>query len=61
MDPLDSLERSLRAQIDSMSEFLLGGGPATFDEYTKAVGSVTTLRLVLDEVQDLKKKLLKDE
>lgn len=60
MDPLEQLRRTCREQRDGLAELMLGGGVADYAAYSKAVGAVQALDLVLNEIAEIEKKYIEE-
>ena len=60
MDPLEKLKRDLSMQRNDMSNFVTGGGPTDFSAYSKAVGSIQTLDMVLAMIEELENNRIED-
>lgn len=60
MDPLEKIKRSIAAQRDDLADFILSGSPADYAAYSKAVGALQAMDMVLREVNDIEQKQLEE-
>jgi hypothetical protein len=58
MDGLEKLRRTCREQREGLAELLTGGGVSDYAAYSKAVGAVQALDLVLNEIAEIEKKYI---
>ncbi|CAB4122686.1 hypothetical protein UFOVP28_30 [uncultured Caudovirales phage] len=57
MDELDILRKNLRAQMNNLSDEIIGGAASDFADYRHMVGVVEGLALAERELLDLKERL----
>lgn len=60
MDEFDRLRHILTKQRQDLAEHISAGGAADYVAYSKAVGAIQTLDMVLAEITDIEKKQLED-
>lgn len=60
IDPIHRLKKLCTEQMEDLKGHITMGGAPDYASYTKAVGAVHALGMVLDEIQEIE-KLLDDE
>jgi len=60
MDELDRLRHLIAKQRQDLAEHISAGGAVDYVAYSKAVGAIQTLDMVLVEIADIEKKRLED-
>ena len=60
IDPLYKLKKVATEQREDIAELLVSGGVADFNAYSKAVGAVQALDLILTEIADLEQRMIEE-
>ena len=60
MEEFDRLRHILTKQRRDLAEHISAGGAVDYIAYSKAVGAIQTLDMVLVEIADIEKKQLED-
>lgn len=58
VDPLREIQKKVDSYKEQLGEYLLAGGPRSYDEYRHAVGKVEALDYVLSDIAEIEKRYL---
>ena len=57
----DVLIQKFEEDVDSSTQFLVGGGAKSFDEYKEVVGRVRGLQLAIQTTKDLSRSQMEED
>lgn len=58
MEPIEALKRRIEEYKSSLSDYLIGGGCKTMEEYSRATGKYEALELVLTDMSEIEKRYI---
>ena len=58
MEPIEALKRRIEEYKSSLSDYLIGGGCRTMEEYSRATGKYEALELVLTDMSEIEKRYI---
>lgn len=61
IDPLHRLKKLCAEQAADLKNHLVGGGAVDYSAYSKAVGAVQALEMVLSEIEEIERLLSEEQ